>query len=149
MATLVLPDPDQFSSDSHGKKSWNKDVVIYDGQCRFCLGQVEKLHRWDSKKTLTFISLHDPRISEHCPDLSHDDLMKQMYVVRPEGTRYGGVDAVRYLSRKLPRLFWLAPLLHIPFSLPLWRWLYAQVAKRRYQIAGKMCDGDACSVHFK
>jgi predicted DCC family thiol-disulfide oxidoreductase YuxK len=45
----------------------------------------------------------------------------------------------------------LAPLLHIPFSMPLWRWLYRLVARNRYRIAGKRmeCDDQACSVHVK
>jgi hypothetical protein len=45
----------------------------------------------------------------------------------------------------------LAPLMHIPFSLPLWQWMYRQVAKRRYLLMGKTqtCDSDACAVHLK
>ncbi|MGC4003208.1 MAG: hypothetical protein QM811_08770 [Pirellulales bacterium] len=43
----------------------------------------------------------------------------------------------------------LAPLLHIPFSLPLWQWGYDQVAKRRYRW-GKVddCADGACAIHF-
>jgi predicted DCC family thiol-disulfide oxidoreductase YuxK len=36
--------------------------------------------------------------------------------------------------------------------MPLWRWGYRQVAKRRYRIAGKTgetCETDACKVHSK
>jgi predicted DCC family thiol-disulfide oxidoreductase YuxK len=78
--------------------------------------------------------------------------MEQMYVVDRHGRRRGGAAAFRYLTRRLPRLWLLAPIMHIPFSLPLWQWGYRQVAKRRYKIAGKNdggCDGDACAVHFK
>ena len=81
-----------------------------------------------------------------------DDLMKQMYVVTCGGTHYAGASAFRYLTRRLPGLYALAPLLHIPFSLPVWQWLYRQVAIRRYKIAGKTgeaCDGDACEVHLR
>ena len=128
------------------------DVVIYDGHCRFCMNQVQKLARWDGKRRLAFVSLHDPEIAKHYPNLSYDDLMKQMYVVTPAGAQYFGAGAFRYLTRRLPRLYALAPLLHIPFSLPAWQWLYRQVAKRRYKIAGKTgdaCDGDMCKVHYR
>jgi predicted DCC family thiol-disulfide oxidoreductase YuxK len=130
------------------------DVVIYDGDCRFCTGQVRRLHRWDKGHRLAFISLHDPLVSERWPDLTHDMLMAEMFVVDRSGQRHGGATAARYLSRRLPQLWWLAPLLHIPFSMPLWRWMYRQVAKRRYWLAGKArpdeaCDGDACKVHLK
>jgi predicted DCC family thiol-disulfide oxidoreductase YuxK len=77
-------------------------------------------------------------------------MMRDMYLVDRAGNRHGGAAAFRYLTRKMPRLWLLAPLLHIPFTLPLWQWGYGQIAKRRYKIGGKQaCDGDACKVHFK
>lgn len=133
------------------------DVVIYDGHCVFCTGQVRNLHRWDGKNRLAFISLHDSFVGQHFPDLSHDAMMEQLYLV-PHGEhgytdlRLGGAAAIRYLSRKLPKLWVLAPFLHIPGSLPIWQWGYRQVAKRRYKIAGKQggqCDdGGTCELHF-
>ena len=75
--------------------------------------------------------------------------MDQMYVVDQQGRRHGGADAVRYLSRRLPLLWIAAPILHLPGTANLWRWLYRQVAKRRYKLAGKSCEDDACSVHMK
>lgn len=128
------------------------DVVIYDGHCRFCTNQVQKLARWDGKGRLAFLSLHDAEVARRYPQLSYDDLMKQMYVVTPAGKQYAGAAAFQYLTRRLPRLYPLAAVVHIPFSLPLWQWLYRQVAIRRYKIAGKIdeaCDGDACKVHFR
>lgn len=137
---VILPDPDT---------SGETDVVIFDGECRFCRGGVEQLRRLDvGGRRLSYVSLHDPRVAQRYPDLSHDDLMSQMYVVDRSGARHGGAAAVKYLSRRLP-LLWLAmPILHVPGTARLWQWLYAQVAKRRYKIAGKECENGACSVHF-
>ena len=129
-----------------------RDVVIFDGDCRFCLKQVRRLHRWDGGKKLSFISLHSPYVARHYPDLTHQQLMDEMYVVSTDGKRRGGAAAFRYLTRRLPRLWALAPLLHIPASLPVWQWGYRQVAKRRYRISEKMgdgCDNGACDIHFK
>ncbi len=126
------------------------DIVVFDGHCRFCTGQVQRLAQWDRHGRLAFLSLHDPRAAELCLDLTHDQLMEQMYLVTTTGNRYGGAAAVRYLSRYMPRLWPLAPLLHIPGSLPVWQWFYDRVAKRRYRY-GRLdsCDNDACDVHFK
>ncbi|WP_372721473.1 thiol-disulfide oxidoreductase DCC family protein [Novipirellula sp.] len=136
-----LPDPDENP---------NADVVIYDGQCNFCTSQVSNLRRLDwGGSRLTYLSLHDKRVAERYPDLKYDDLMKQMYVVDQDGGRHGGADAVRYLTRRLPTIWIAAPILHIPGSAGLWRWMYNQVAKRRYKIAGKSCENDACEIHFK
>ena len=128
------------------------DIVVYDGHCKFCTGQVQNLARWDTRHRLAYLSLHDPEVARRFPDLTHEQLMEQMYVVDHRGRRHGGAAAFRYLTTRLPRLYLLAPILHIPCTLPLWQWGYKQVAKRRYLLMGKTadaCDDDACQVHFK
>jgi predicted DCC family thiol-disulfide oxidoreductase YuxK len=131
------------------------DIVIYDGQCVFCTRQVRNLQWWDGKNRLAFLSLHDEWVTKRFPELTHEQLMTQIYVIphqHPE-RHYGGASALRYLSRRLPKLWFAAPLLHIPLSLPLWQWLYRIVASRRYKIAGRSgheCDPDGtCELHFK
>src|SRR5262245_7032999 len=128
------------------------DVVIFDGQCKFCTNQVQNLARWDSRHRLAFLSLHDSEVARRYPDLSYDQLIEQMYVVDQRGNRYAGAAAFRYLTTRLPRLYALAPLMHIPFTGPLWRWGYRQIAKRRYRIAGRTsdaCGDEACQIHLK
>ena len=126
-----------------------KDVVIYDGHCRFCTAQVRRLRQLDRGGRLTFLSLHDPEVTSRFPDLTYDDMMQAMYVVDPQGRKHRGAEAIRYLTRRLPLLYGLAPLLHIPGSLGLWHWLYRQVANRRYRF-GRVedCDGGTCHLHF-
>ena len=129
----------------------NADVVIYDGNCGFCREGVERLDRMDRGNRLAFLSLHDPAAAELLPQTDHADLMKQMYVITKDGRKFGGADALKELSRKIPRLYWLAPLLHIPFSMPIWRWLYRIVARNRYRInkrVGRACETNACNIHF-
>ena len=75
------------------------------------------------------------------PELSRDDLLAQMYVIDTAGRARGGAEAVRYLSRKLPLLWPLAVLLHIPGTLPLWQALYRFVARHRMRIAGSCTEG--------
>ncbi len=127
------------------------DIVIYDGHCRFCTGQVQNLARWDSHSRLAYLSLHDPEVAKRFPDLTYDQLMEEMVVVDQAGHRHGGAAAFKYLTTRLPRLYVLAPLMHIPFTMPLWRWGYRQVAKRRYALMGKSseaCDDGTCKVHY-
>ncbi len=129
------------------------DIVIYDGNCQFCRKQVERLARLDTGGRLAFVSLHDPLVRERFADLTHEQLMEQMYVVDQDGNRHGGAAAVRYLSRRLPRLWLLMPFLHIPGSMPVWQWGYHQFAKRRYRLnpssTNPNCDDGACKIHLK
>lgn len=125
------------------------DIVIYDGHCRFCTNSVSWLRRLSGER-LAFLSLHDDEVARRYPDLTHEQLMAEMVVVDRNETRRGGAAAFRYLTRRLPPLWLLAPLLHIPFSLGLWKFLYRQVAKRRY-LLGKTadCENGSCSIHFR
>ncbi len=127
-------------------------LVIYDGQCQFCRQQVLRLLKFDGGGRLAFVSLHDPMVAERFPHMSHDELMKQMYVVDENGQMHGGAAAIRFLSRRLPRMWFLAPLMHLPFSLPLWQWCYDRIAARRYRLSKSReggCQDDVCEIHFK
>lgn len=126
------------------------DIVIFDGHCRICRGQIRRLSRWDSGGRLAYLSLHDEEVAQRFPDLSHDDLMRDMYVVDQSGNRHRGAAGLRHLSRRLPTLYWLAPLLHIPGTLGIWQWLYRQVADRRYRFGRvEECDSGTCHLHAR
>jgi len=116
------------------------DVVIYDGQCPFCRRQVQRLIWWDCQKRLAYLSLDDQEVASRYPDLKTDALLAQMHIVTHDGRVFAGARAFRYLTRRLRRLWWLMPLLHVPFSLPLWQWGYHYIAKRRGR-----CNADTCS----
>ncbi|NQW48574.1 MAG: DUF393 domain-containing protein [Planctomycetes bacterium] len=118
-----------------------KDTVLYDGQCRFCRSQIAVLRLLDLTGRLAFLSLHDPGVARDFPEIPPADLLEQMYVVDPRGRARGGVDAVRYLTRQLVLLWPLALLLHVPGTMPIWKWLYAFVARHRMRIAGSCADG--------
>jgi predicted DCC family thiol-disulfide oxidoreductase YuxK len=124
-------------------------VVIYDGHCGICTAQIERLARWDGGGRLAFVSLHDPVVAQRWPELSREQLMADMYVVDRRGRKHRGAAAIRHLSGRLPRLWWLWLPLHLPFSLPLWQWLYRLVANRRYKLSQALCDDGACRLHAK
>ncbi len=128
-------------------KSLAKDIVLFDGQCKFCTKGIRSLQRLDFFNQLEFVSLHDPMVAIRFPDLTYDMLMDQMWIVGQNGKRYGGSDAVRYLTRRLPILYPFAPLLHFPGTSWFWRKAYQFVASRRYQIAGRECADGTCSIH--
>jgi predicted DCC family thiol-disulfide oxidoreductase YuxK len=126
------------------------DVVIYDGHCRICTAQVRKLPCWDCQKKLSYLSLHDPEVSRRWPDLPYDRMMQEMVIVDQGGDRHWGPEAIRYLSRRLRRLWWASPFLHFPGSMLIWRPLYQWVARNRYRLSGgPKCDEGTCSLHGK
>jgi predicted DCC family thiol-disulfide oxidoreductase YuxK len=151
---FMNPENHQTSSLPDSPQNPDADLVLYDGRCVFCTRSVHQLRKFDGKNRLAFVSIHDPLVAERFPDLSLEQLMEQMYVIPHSNPhqRYGGAAAIRYLSRRLPKLWLLAPLLHIPFSMPLWQYLYRQVARRRYRLAkhsGECDESGTCELHFE
>ena len=122
-----------------------RDTVLYDGNCRFCRGQISILRLLDVTGRLEFTSLHDARVPEAFPGLSREEMMEEMVVVDTRGREWRGAAAVRYLSRRLVALWPLALPLHVPGSMPLWASLYRLVARNRYRISGGCADG-ACRL---
>ncbi|MFM7185803.1 MAG: thiol-disulfide oxidoreductase DCC family protein [Planctomycetota bacterium] len=123
----------------------SRDTVLFDGHCRFCRGQIAALRRLDACGLLEFMSLHDPRVADEFPEIPPEQLLEEMVVVDRQGRIWRGASAVRYLSRRLVALWPLAVPLHVPGTLPLWRWLYRLVARNRHRIAGT-CDDGGCRI---
>jgi len=144
---VSLPDPDEFP---------DRDVVVYDGLCNACEMAAKRLHQIDfGRGRLAFLSLHDARVTQRYANLSHDDLMAQMYVIDTDGNQHGGSDAIRYLSRRMPLMWILAPLMHIPGTAGLWRRMYRMIARNRYWVSKKFfgtpdaCESGSCSIHHR
>ena len=127
------------------------DVVIFDGKCKLCIGSVRRLHRLDGGR-LAYLSLHDIDYSRMDGWPSREDLLRRMHVLTPTTETYSGADAVRYLSRKIPWLYVFAPMLHFPFTMPMWRFLYRTIARFRYRfgrVDGEACSSNTCKAHVQ
>jgi predicted DCC family thiol-disulfide oxidoreductase YuxK len=75
-------------------------------------------------------------------------MMTEMVIVDHNGGRHWGPEAIRYLSGRLRRLWWAAPLLYLPGSMFLWRPIYRWIAKNRYRLSGtEHCDDGTCALH--
>lgn len=122
-----------------------RDTVLYDGECDFCRRRVRNLRAADLGRRLVFTSLHDASVARDYPELPRERLLAEMVVVDATGRARGGASAVRYLSRRLPLLWPLALLLHIPGSLPVWTWLYRLVARNRMRLSGS-CSTGTCRL---
>lgn len=123
------------------------DVVIFDGECKFCRASVHKLHRFDKHGRLAFLSLHDPEVARRYPDLTHDEMMQYLFVIPQDGRRLRGAEGFKYLSTKLPLLYWMAPALHLPGLMPLWQWFYRKFAKQRYRFGRiESCENGTCQI---
>ncbi|MEO8880581.1 MAG: DCC1-like thiol-disulfide oxidoreductase family protein [Gemmatimonadaceae bacterium] len=126
-----------------GSRVW---TLVYDGYCPLCIRTMSQLAELDGAKRLRYVDLERDaaRATELLPGVSADDMREEMAVVTPDGRALRGFFAFREISRRLPVLWPLVPLMYAPGSAWAGTRLYAWVAANR---ARRLCEGDACAVH--
>lgn len=121
-----------------------QSVVVYDGECAFCLRQISRIRRKDTHGRFAFVSKQTPGIEDRFPQLAQSDFNTGMRLIAPDGRIFVGADAVYHIARDLPFLRRVAWLYRVPGLQKLARWAYAWVAARRYRLA-KTCEDGECS----
>lgn len=90
-------------------------VVLFDGRCGFCKKSVFALSMLDWLHRIEFASYHDPdNKKRYAPNVSLDALNAEMHVRLRDESYHKGFFAFRTLTRNLPALWILTPLLYIP-----------------------------------
>jgi predicted DCC family thiol-disulfide oxidoreductase YuxK len=120
-------------------------VLIYDGQCRFCIAQAERLARW-ARGRVRLESFRDEDVLLRFPALTRAQCEKAIQLVEPDGRVSSGAAAVARTLRMRPLLASLGHLYEVPLLRSAFDWGYALVARNRFRIGGAACD-DACDAH--
>jgi predicted DCC family thiol-disulfide oxidoreductase YuxK len=119
-------------------------VIVYDGSCRFCTSQVRWIEQRDRDRVFEFVSSGATGLLDRFPQLRNHDLNSGLRAILPAGRVAIGADGVYEIALRLPGWRRLAWLYRVPGLGPLWRRVYAWIAARRYQLAGR-CD-ESCPV---
>jgi predicted DCC family thiol-disulfide oxidoreductase YuxK len=121
-------------------------TLVYDGYCPLCIRTMTQLEVLDGARRLRYVDLEreTARARELLPNDSIEAMREQMAVVTPEGRVLRGFFAFRELSRRLPPLWVLVPLIYAPGADWVGTRVYAWVAANR---ARRLCEGDSCATH--
>jgi len=114
-----------------------KPVVIYDGSCGICAGNLKWLHRLDWLKKFDAMPYQASELLRFFPFLKLEDCEKAMYLVFPDGRAYSGADAFREIFMRMPLTFLAGLMMAVPPLPWLLRRLYPVLARNRYRIGGK------------
>lgn len=108
--------------------------VLYDGTCGFCSAWVPRFGPILEKRGFASVPLQEPWVSERV-QLTHEELLRDMQLLLPDGELHSGPHAYRYMMR---RIWWTWPVWLVS-SLPGARWIfdrsYRAFADRRYRIS--------------
>ena len=124
------------------------NTVFYDGMCPVCKKSKRTLERLDWLGRLKYADIHDRQFAEtELPDVTYADMLKQMYVKRPDGSYFGGYYAFRAMAPMLPLCWALVPFLWLPGAAFVGTRVYRFIAKNRFKYA--KCDDEFRSLHLK
>lgn len=123
-------------------------TVFFDGMCPVCKKAKRNLERLDWLGRLQYEDIHNrPAAEAALPAVTYADMLRQMYVKRPDGSYFGGFEAFRALAAVLPLCWPLVPFLWLPGAKFIGTRMYKFIARNRFKFA--KCDDEACSLHLK
>ena len=119
-----------------------KPVVIYDGTCGICAGNLKWLHRLDTLKKFDAVPYQTEDLRVLFPHLEVEECEKAMHLVFPDGRTYTGTDGFREVFLRMPLMFVLGLIMSIPPIPLILRKLYPVLARNRYKLGG------TCELHI-
>jgi predicted DCC family thiol-disulfide oxidoreductase YuxK len=116
--------------------------VYYDGSCRYCTRQKNRMVRRDRHQRILFTDLTNPGPAGLDCNIPMDRLMAEIHARTAAGEIFSGVEALRRIYSVFG-LSWLVALTRLPGIAHLLDLLYKHIARNRYKLAGR-CRDNAC-----
>src|SRR5579872_1760595 len=114
-----------------------KPLVIYDGQCNICAGNLTWLYRLDWLKRFEALPYQSDEVYRRYPQVQREECEQSLQVAFPNGRVYQGADAFREVFLRMPLMFVVGLVMAIPPMPWLLRKLYPVLARNRYRIGGQ------------
>jgi len=126
----------------------DRAILLYDGHCGFCLESIKRLRVLDLFGWVDPLDFHaQPNLSRLHPALTPERCRSEMILVEPNGRLSGGFQAFVQLSVRLPLLWILAPLTHLPGVAWVGTRSYRWIATHRYLLhRNPICTSNHCAV---
>jgi predicted DCC family thiol-disulfide oxidoreductase YuxK len=119
-----------------------RPVLLYDGDCGFCLTWVRRLARWDRRHAIDYVAARERGRVSGLPAITDDRLDRAMHLVTADGQVHPGARALPFLLPLLPGGRFLAQLLRLPGAQSAADALYHWIAARRHRLGcSSSCAG--------
>jgi predicted DCC family thiol-disulfide oxidoreductase YuxK len=113
-----------------------KPLVVYDGACGICGGNLKWLYRLDWFRRFDALPYQSDEVYQACPQLTREACEQALQLVLLNGRVYSGTDAFREVFLRMPLTFPVGVLMLFPPLSWLLRKLYPILARNRYRMGG-------------
>ena len=128
--------------------STREQVVVYDGECRFCRWSVGRIQRLDRRGQFEYVPRQAQDIELRFPRLADSDFNTGLRLILDTDEIYVGADAVYEIYRRMPPYHLVAWLYRVPILHWIFRAGYAFIARNRHRLGRVECDVEACTVPY-
>ena len=113
--------------------------VLYDDECRLCIGMARRFHHLLSSRRLELLPLQTPWVKARL-GLPEDKLLAEIRLLRPDGKSFGGADAVLEIGS----YFWWAWPLRVIGRIPIVKRILRM--GYRWVALNRNCTDGACKI---
>jgi len=123
-------------------------ILIYDGDCRFCIEQAARLARL-VRGRVALESFRDPGVLSKYPALTRPECEAAIHLVESGGRVSRGAEAIARTLALRPLLAPVALLYRVSILRAIADWGYALVARNRFRLRGRACADASCHKHTR
>ena len=123
-----------------------KFKILYDGDCPFCVREINWLRRRNHQGNVAFEDIAASDFDPTPYNRSRDELMQCIHGVYPDGQVVSGMEVFRQ-TYKAVGLGWLLSPTSCPILRPLFDVCYKLFARNRVRLGrwfGRSCDNGSC-----
>ena len=126
----------------------DRDVLLYDGNCGFCLESVKRVRVLDIFGRIDPLNFHtQPDLTKIHPLLTPQRCRSEMILLEANGKLAGGFEAFARLTHHLATLWILAPLTYLPGASWMGTRLYRWISEHRYLLhKNPICKSNQCAI---
>ena len=136
----------------------DKQVIVYDGECRFCQWSIRRIQKLDRRDQFEYLPRQAEGVAVRFPRLEESDFNTGLRLVstRSEPTEsaptggeviYVGSDAIYEIYRRMPPLHLITWLYRVPVFSTFFRACYGLVARNRHRFGKVECDTETCGLN--
>ena len=114
----------------------HKPLVVYDGACNICGGNLKWLYRLDWLRRFDALPYQSDEVYRVHPQLTREACEQALQVAFENGRVYSGADAFREVFLRMPLTFPVGVLMALPPIPWTLRKLYPILARNRYRLGG-------------
>jgi predicted DCC family thiol-disulfide oxidoreductase YuxK len=130
---------------TNSENTTSKPVVVYDGECRFCIARVNEFQKLDAHSTIEYMPRQEPACEDRFPSVRNIDLDDGILFIEPNGHIHVAADAVYQIYHTYPSTRKLAWIYQVPVFKQIFQLGYRIVAMNRRRL-GQTCKDNVCGL---